>query len=154
QREASQLDRCAAMWFHWNTAALPYVNTIVRHEALIRNAGVLLDSFGIEANVDVHQIGVVNDKSHEKRRQFATPEWEDIRPERSREVRRLAQSHGYYDCPRRHAMTAPLNVGPCEPRPYICDDFPAEPTSEEQIIIDSAVMAATAALWHRTKRQL
>lgn len=50
-------------------------------------------------------------------------------------------------------MTAPLNVGPCEPWPYICDDFPAKPTSEEQIIIDSAVMAATEALWHRTKRQ-
>lgn len=97
QREASQLDRCAAMWFYWNTAALPYVNTIVRHEALIRNAGVLLDSFGIESNVDVHQIGVVNDKSHEKRRQFATPDWEDIRPKLSREVRRLAQSLGYYD---------------------------------------------------------
>lgn len=46
-----------------------------------------------------------------------------------------------------------LDTGPCEPWPYICDDFPDSPTSGEQAVIDQAVEAATEALWHRTKRQ-
>lgn len=41
-------------------------------------------------------------------------------------------------------------MGPCAPWPYICDDFPDGATQE---IIDYAVMAATEALWMRTKRR-
>lgn len=97
RRELTQLNRCAAMWYHWNAAALPYANKIVRHEALVHNASLLLDVFGVDSQVDARAIGVVNAKKHEKRRKFGTPGWDDIRPKLSREVRRLAQSLGYYD---------------------------------------------------------
>lgn len=50
-------------------------------------------------------------------------------------------------------MTAPLDVSPCEPWPYVCDDFPESPTSEELVLIDQSVEIATEILWHRTKRR-
>jgi hypothetical protein len=45
-------------------------------------------------------------------------------------------------------MAAPTS-SPCDPWPYLCADFP-EGASQE--LIDSAVAAATEALWMRTKR--
>lgn len=44
-------------------------------------------------------------------------------------------------------MTA-ITAAPCDPWPYICDDFPEEASQEQ---IDAAVAAATEALWPRTK---
>ena len=44
-------------------------------------------------------------------------------------------------------MAAPT-VTPCDPWPYECADFPDDTPQE---VIDSAVMAATEALWRRTK---
>lgn len=41
---------------------------------------------------------------------------------------------------------------PCEPWPYTCADFPADPTSEEQDLIDRMLMASTEILWSRTKK--
>lgn len=46
-----------------------------------------------------------------------------------------------------------LDTGPCQNWPPICDDFPADPTPDQQILIDQAVQAATEALWNRTKRR-
>lgn len=42
------------------------------------------------------------------------------------------------------------SAGPCAPWPYECADFPAD---ADQALIDFAVMAATEALWTRTKRR-
>lgn len=95
--EVTQLNRCAAMWYHWNSAALPYANGVVRHEALIHNASLLLDVFDVDTQVDARAIGVVNGRPHEKSRQVGNLGWDDIRPKLSREIRRLAQSLGYYD---------------------------------------------------------
>lgn len=46
-----------------------------------------------------------------------------------------------------------LDTGPCQNWPYICDDFPDEPTPEQQALIDQSVQAATEVLWNRTKRR-
>lgn len=46
-------------------------------------------------------------------------------------------------------MAAPTAT-PCEPWPYECANFPDGATQEQ---IDSAVMAATEALWSRTKKR-
>lgn len=48
---------------------------------------------------------------------------------------------------------AMLDSGPCQNWPPICDDFPDDPTPEQQTLIDNAVQAATEALWERTHRR-
>lgn len=48
---------------------------------------------------------------------------------------------------------ATLDTGPCQNWPPICDDFPAEPTPEQQTLIDQSVQVATEVLWNRTKRR-
>lgn len=46
-----------------------------------------------------------------------------------------------------------LDVGPCEPWPYLCNDFPEDPDEHQQALIDQAVLIATEVLWNRTKRR-
>lgn len=46
-----------------------------------------------------------------------------------------------------------LDSGPCEPWPHVCDDFPDAPDSEQQVVIESSLMAATEALWNRSHRR-
>lgn len=46
-----------------------------------------------------------------------------------------------------------LDSGPCQNWPPICDDFPEDPTPEQQILIDQSVQIATEVLWNRTKRR-
>jgi hypothetical protein len=46
-----------------------------------------------------------------------------------------------------------LDSGPCQNWPPICDDFPEEPTAQQQLHIDYAIQAATEALWERTQRR-
>lgn len=48
---------------------------------------------------------------------------------------------------------AMLDSGPCQNWPPLCDDFPDDPTPEQQTLIDNAVQAATEALWERTHRR-
>jgi len=43
--------------------------------------------------------------------------------------------------------------GPCAAWSPLCVDFPENPTPEEQMQIDNALMAATEVLWARTKQQ-
>lgn len=46
-----------------------------------------------------------------------------------------------------------LDSGPCETWPAICDDFPDDPGSEQEVLIAAALEAATEALWERTQRR-
>jgi hypothetical protein len=48
---------------------------------------------------------------------------------------------------------ATLDSGPCQNWPPICDDFPDEPTPDQQLLIDYSVQIATEVLWERTNRR-
>lgn len=48
---------------------------------------------------------------------------------------------------------AALDAGPCQEWPTICDEFPVTGTAEQLELIDLATIAATEALWTRTKKR-
>lgn len=94
RRERTQLDRCAAMWLHWNRVALPRTDAVVRHEELVADAAVLLGEFGVTAPVDAAEMGRVNGMDRDKRRQVPELGWGDLRPGLARQVRELAERLG------------------------------------------------------------
>jgi len=91
--EPTQADRCLAMWWHWNIAALPHVGAVVRLEDAVRDPLLLLQAVGVHPE-RLPSVPRWNGKD-DKKRPTPHPRWEQFRPELAREARHLAARFGY-----------------------------------------------------------
>lgn len=97
--ERTCADKALAMWMHWNLAALPYVNAVVRMEDMVRDPLTLLGPAGVttprvplaltEMRADAR-----NGK-HGKKAPTDRPQWTDFRTGLALAARQVADMFGY-----------------------------------------------------------
>lgn len=98
-KEATEIDRCAAYWCHWNEMALPYVERWWRVEDV--DAELLADiltAAGKKPNakrIASALAGVPTNHNSHHLREYREASWELLAPQMAERVRTLADRFGY-----------------------------------------------------------